>query len=295
MGFLRKSCGTFVGASAFLTPMIALVGTLLAALSAPPATAQFALAVVPPRFELQAKPGQKLREVIELSNSETSAGRYSIKTNDWTLNPDASVAFSDDLATDSCRRWVAIERKEVNVFPNRPYRYRFEVNVPEDAKPQECRFAIMIEGQEQHTKSGAVALPFSARLGLIVYVVIGDAAPTLKVKSHRVVVRDKQAVAVLEVENTGKATGRLSGFLSGTDGTGEKLEFSPMATPILPGEVREIGFTATRLNDPNTPVTPVLPITISGKIEGLAADATEPSSATDKGKSASIERVFKKP
>jgi hypothetical protein len=110
-----------------------------------------------------------------------------------------------------------------------------------------------------------------------------------------VVMRDKQATAVLEVENTGKATGRLSGFLTGTDGTGEKLEFSPMTTPILPGEVREISFTATRVNDPNTPVMPLLPITISGKIEGLVADATDPSNAVDKGKSASIERVFKKP
>ena len=60
-------------------------------LTAPPVAAQFALAVVPPRFELQAKPGQKLREVIELSNTERSAGRYTIKTNDWTLNADASV------------------------------------------------------------------------------------------------------------------------------------------------------------------------------------------------------------
>ncbi len=279
---LQGNARNFIGV---LLAAIAGLGTLFAV----PASAQFALAVVPPRFELQAKAGQKLRETIELSNSESSAGRYTIKTNDWTLNPDASVAFSDDLAANSCRPWVAIERKEVNVLPNRPYRYRFEVNVPADVKPQECRFAIMIEGQEQRTKSGAVALPFSARLGLIVYVVVGDAAPALKIKSHRVVVRDKQAVAMLEVENTGKATGRLSGFLQGTDATGEKLDVVPMTTPILPGEVREVGFTVTRANDPNTPITPALPFTVKGKLEGLVLSIAESISA------AALERVFNKP
>jgi hypothetical protein len=242
---------------------------------APHAFAQFALAVVPPRFELKAKPGDKLREVIELSNTENRAGRYSLKTNDWVLMPDASVDFKDELAANSCRPWVAIERKDVTVPPNRPYRYRYEVAVPADAKPQECRFAIMIEGQEQITKSGPMSVPISARLGLIVYVVVGDAKPALEIKSHRVKMVEGKPAPVIQVTNTGLATGRVAGLLKGTDASGAALEFTPATTPILPGETREIAFTATRVTDANELVQPKFPVTLKGKVEAGVGNVVE--------------------
>jgi P pilus assembly chaperone PapD len=240
-----------------------------------PSYAQFALAVVPPRFELKAKPGDKLREVIELSNSDSKPGKYSVKTADWTMQADASVDFQDDLQANSCRPWVAIERKEVTIAPNRPYRYRFEVNVPADAKPTECRFAIMIEGQQQTANTGAVSLPFAARLGLIVYVAVGDVKSGLTISDHKVITQNNQPTAIVKVENKGTATGRLGGYLTGTDSDGSPVELTPIATPILPGQTRNIAFTFTRPNDPNTAVTPKFPVQVKGKIEAGEGNSIE--------------------
>lgn len=68
-----------------------------------PAHAQFSLAVSPPRFELSTRPGERVREVLELTHSDARAGAYKLKTADWTLRPDGSVDFSDELLPGSCR------------------------------------------------------------------------------------------------------------------------------------------------------------------------------------------------
>src|SRR3984885_168270 len=108
----------------------------------------FAALVSPPRFEVAAKPGKTLRNVIEVSNRSTATAKYLIHTADWTLSPDFSVGFHDDLQPGSCRPWVAIERPEVLVPGGGTLRYRFEVAVPADAPAGECRFAVMIEGAD---------------------------------------------------------------------------------------------------------------------------------------------------
>src|ERR1700730_1022731 len=108
----------------------------------------FAALVSPPRFELAAKPGKTLRGVIAVSNRSSTTARYLIHTADWTLAPDFSVNFYDALQPGSCRPWVAIERPQVEVPGGGTLRYRFEVAVPADAQPGECRFAVMIEGDK---------------------------------------------------------------------------------------------------------------------------------------------------
>src|SRR5271154_1610965 len=141
----------------------------------------FAALVSPPRFELAAKPGKTLRSVIEVSNRSTAPARYLIHTADWTLSPDFSVTFHDDLQPGSCRPWVAIERPEVEVPGGGTLRYRFEVAVPADAPAGECRFAVMIEGAKTSiSRNQGMDIPINGRIGVIVYVAIGDGAPDIE-------------------------------------------------------------------------------------------------------------------
>ena len=113
----------------------------------PAAHAQgFAAYISPPRFEVRVPPGQRLREVLEIQHVGQQKGGYRLYTNDWTFGADNAVAFSDELAPDSCRPWVAIERRELTLESGARYRYRFEINPPADTPPRECRFAIMVEG-----------------------------------------------------------------------------------------------------------------------------------------------------
>src|ERR1700680_3971070 len=142
----------------------------------------FAALVSPPRFELTTQPGKTLRSVVEVSNRSTAPARYLIHTADWTFSADFSVNFHDDLQPASCRPWVAIERPEIVVPGGGTLRYRFEVTVPANAPAGECRFAVMIEGAEPSiARSQGLDLPVAGRIGVIVYLIIGDGAPDLEV------------------------------------------------------------------------------------------------------------------
>ncbi|MDQ0570889.1 hypothetical protein QFZ42_002723 [Variovorax paradoxus] len=243
-----------------------LAAGLVALTMGTPAQAQFSLAVSPPRFELSTKPGERVRDVIELTHRDTQAGAYKLKTADWTFRPDASVDFSDELLPGSCRPWVAIERRELSITPGRPYRFRFEVTPPADTPPTECRFAVMIEGQQAAAAPG-VPVALGARIGVIVYVAVGNVAPVLELAGTSVQTVDGQATPVLKIRNTGTAHGRLAGFLSGTDASGTALELQASTTPIMAGETRDIALLANKPGESETPVAVRFPITISGKLE----------------------------
>lgn len=226
----------------------------------------FAALVSPPRFELSAKPGKTLRSVIEISNRSTTPGRYLVHTADWELSSDFSVTFHDDLQPDSCRPWVAIERPEVVVPGAGTLRYRFEVTVPADAQAGECRFAVMIEGADPSiARSKGLDVPVTGRIGVIVYVIIGDGAAELEVLGPKVVTLNGQRVPTLRVHNAGNAHGRMAGFLTGTDAKGNSYDFTPSDFPILPHEEREIFLTPSTAADDHPTLT--FPVTVKGKLE----------------------------
>jgi hypothetical protein len=227
----------------------------------------FAAIASPPRFELAGKAGTPIREVVEITNASAGNAKYAVRTADWSMDANAGVQFTDALQAGSCRPWVSIERHEINVPSRGKYRFRFQIDPPADAPRQECRFALMIEGDEQIAKTPAgVAFPISGRLGVIVYVRIGDAQPKIEIVGSATADVNGARTPVLQVRNNGDAHARLSGFLSGTDAKGAKLEFAPTMLPILPGETRTISLVVDHESDTPAPVV-ALPITISGKLE----------------------------
>lgn len=225
----------------------------------------FAAMVSPPRFELSAKPGESQRHVVEIMNADVRPATYRLRTTDWTLDASSVVRLSDALAENSCRPWVAIERREITVPAGGRYRYRFEVTPPPDAAG-ECRFALVLQGGGETVKAGQnVDVPVSGQIAVIVYVALGDAAPQLDIVRTAVGVREGRQVPLLSVRNTGRAHGRLEGFLEGVDASGRRLEFTPSGLPILPGETREIALDVAGDGDSRPSV--VFPIAIRGTLE----------------------------
>jgi len=240
----------------------------------------FAALVSPPRFELVGKPGDKIRDVVEITNAGAQPAKYKLRTADWTFSKDASVSFDDSLKPGSCRPWVAIESRQITVSQGGKYRYRFEVAPPADAPAGECRFALLIEGDDQQVQTpGGPAFPIAGRLAVIVYVTIGTAEASLEVVGTKVAPINGEDLPVLSVKNSGNAHGRVAGFLSGTDAAGKKLEFTAATLPILPGETRDISLAIYREKDEAIKVA--YPITIRGKLEWG-------------GKSSAFEQTFSK-
>ena len=229
----------------------------------------FAAMVSPPRFELQAKPGKTLRAVFEISNRSTSPAKFHLRTADWSLSKDFTVSFQDELQAGSCRPWVAIERPEVEVPGAGTLRYRFEVAVPADAPPGECRFGILIEGDDPAiAHSPGLDLPISGRIGVIVYVVVGDGAPQLEILTTRVVTLNGQQVPAIVMHNAGDAHGRVAGFLTGIDAKGISYDFAPSDFPILPHEEREVFLTPSTATSDHPTVN--FPVRIKGTLESAS-------------------------
>lgn len=237
----------------------------------------FAAFTSPPRFELKVSPGQPLQQVMEIQHVGKTQGRYRIYTNDWTLEADNSAAFTNELAPDSCRPWVAIERRELSIAPGARYRYRFEITPPAGTPPRECRFAIMVEGLETAQTQGDLSFPVGGRIGVIVYATLGEVAPALAITGTETVRVNGKPVAVLKVRNSGHATGRLEGFVDATDGNGQKLELAPADLPILPGETRRIPLAIATLDGKPAPELK-FPVKARGALESgknkLALDAS---------------------
>jgi hypothetical protein len=222
--------------------------------------------VSPPRIEDNAKSGETYRNVIEITNVSDKAAHYAVKTADWALQADNTVQFSEALTPGSCRPWVGVETAELNMGPNAKKRYRFEVAVPADAPSGECRFAIMIEGDPESV-AGSVAIPVSGRIGVIVYLTLGDAAAQLTVVGQKLQTVDGQLLPVLSVRNAGNAHARLQGFVDGRDESGKTYAFSPSTLPILPGETRDIPLTPQ--GDSEDAPAPLLayPLQLKGRLD----------------------------
>jgi hypothetical protein len=232
-----------------------------------PVSAQgFAAMVSPPRFELGILPGKTRRAVVEISNRAPGIARYRIRTADWTLMHDYGVQFVDQLQADSCRPWVALERPEVTVPAGGTLRYRFEISVPAGAPNGECRFALLIEGAEPSVAGGdAMRLPVTGRIGVIVYVAVGDGAPVLEMFGPTTSMVNGKRVPAIRIHNRGNAHGRMGGYLSGTDAKGVKYDFTPSDFPILPQEEREVFLTPSTATEEQPTLT--YPVTVRGRLE----------------------------
>jgi len=246
---------------------------------AKPSVAQdFALSVSPPRFELVAQPGQTVRAVAELSNASSTGTQLSFATAEWELTPDGGVVLTEALKPGSCRPWVAIERRRMTLQAKSQLRYRFEVTPPTDAKPTECRFAIVVSGADATVSpTDNVRFPLSGQIALIVYVSVGDVKPRLRITKADVIDINGSLMPVLLVENTGTAHGRLAAFLNGTDAKGVKREFTPSTLPVLPGETRRIVLNVDQSEDAvevgaSAPKSAPQPIAYPLKISGTIND-----------------------
>ncbi len=247
-----------------------------------PAGAVFDAAVSPPRYELAGKPGEVLRQVLYVSNGSAEPARYTVKTADWQLGTYGVVSYLEGPPqTDSCRSWVRIERREISVEPRGTRAFRFEVHIPKDAKPGECRFAFLISSQAGTTvKPGTqnLSVPIVGRLGVVAYLAIGDAKPDLRFAEASFKKIEGKTVPTVTFYNQGTAHGRVFGVLEGKDATGKKVELVVEDGAVLPKVRRSlrlmpVDFSTGEGRAPTFELTP--PMHVRGKLEPRGSERIE--------------------
>lgn len=243
------------------TTALAFLALLMCATGA--AAQGFAAQVLPPRFEDRAQPGGVFRNVIEVQNASAAPARFNVRTADWVLDDTGEAIFDYALQPGSCRPWVGLESGEIQLDGNGRKRFRFEVAVPADAPSQQCRFAIMIEGQPQPNASGIMV---SGRIGIIVYLNIGDAAARLSIAGTSADTVEGALVPMLSIANDGNAHGRLEGFVEATDAEGKRTTLVPSMLPIMPGTTRAIPLFPVPEPDGKMPALS-FPVRLKGELQ----------------------------
>ena len=209
------------------------------------AAAAFSAGIAPSRFELRGRPGQVIRDTVVVMNAGQQPAGYRFHTADWTFGDDGGLEYIEDrLAEGSCRPWVRLERKEIQIAARGQKRYRFEIHIPEDAAPGLCKLAIMIEPAETASAAvgsdGQIRFPVVGRYAVIVYVTIGDAQPDIQFEGLGRHMMGELTLPTLLLRNVGNTHGRTFGRITATDADGQRHVLIASDFPILPGREEEI-------------------------------------------------------
>jgi fimbrial chaperone protein len=247
------------------------IGMALAATAS--LAAPFEVAIAPSRFELQGRNTQRLGQNLEIHNIGNEATEIAVRTIDWSYSEEGNVSYHDDLQPGSCRPWVTLERRTMKVAARTKVNFRFQVDVPLDAKRGECRFMLAVEGVEPAYKAiiegggASMSLPVSGRIAVAVYVAVNGAQPKLQLRQVGMQDIRGTRTPVVTVTNAGDAVGRLEGAIEAKDAKGVAFELAPEGTPILPGQTRVLPLTSRLPNQPNIQHQPALPIKASGTLD----------------------------
>jgi len=236
--------------------------------------ATFAVRISPPNFEIKAKPGEIVRKIITIENTDIETGVYNIRTADWDFNDKNGVVIhlqDKPLSPGSCRPWTRLERKQLKVASNRTKRYRFEVHVPEDIQDGACKFAIVLAPAPETVdamKIGNLDMPILGSIAVIVYVTVGNAQPDVLLEGTKRIDQDGEPVPLLSLHNRGNAHARPFGSVRAKDSKGKTADFLVVPFPILPGETTDIQLAVDpRLSGIEKMSDLAFPISLKGVIE----------------------------
>lgn len=230
----------------------------------------FSVLVSPPRLELAGKPGEVIRDHIEISNPENRPISLELRTADWDMSETGATTFyPPELQPGSCRPWARIERHQLRLPAQASKRYRFQIDIPADAPAGECRLALLLQAPEDEAvmaKADALSIPVQGRIAVVIYVTVGDARADLLLKALRLEEVNGQLQPVALIHNQGNAHARTTGFVDARNANGKRLEFAIASLPILPGQTRRVPLYRAREEGDAQDVL-AAPLEASGAIE----------------------------
>lgn len=233
--------------------------------------ATFTVGISPSKFELSARPGDVVRETVTITNPGEDAATYLFKTTDWELNNSGSVEyFGDEIDADSCRPWVRLERRSVEIAADGEKNYRFEVHVPEDAPDGLCRFAIIIEPTDPYVASsedGQVSMPILGRFAVLTYVTIGEARADIEMLGLETTLVNGQKVPAIRLANRGNTYDRAYGQLTASDADGNRTFLDASDFPVLPGRTEAIALIPADDGAGSGGTALSYPILVQGRVE----------------------------
>ncbi len=223
----------------------------------------FLASISPARLELKSEPGKVVRGALTIENMGREPANYLVRSSEWDYTEAGQSLFSDNLKNQSCRPWLRLERRKISVQPRAKRNFRYEFHVPAGTPAQECRLAVLIEGEDLGgvaQAGGGLALPVKGRMAVIIYLSVGNVKPALSFTGPVA-----SGGSALRFANSGNATGRVVGLMRGKDAANNDFDVSVSKQPILPGQRRSLALAFSQPGTRKT-ATPTYPVTVSGDL-----------------------------
>ena len=231
---------------------------LFALLGGLPARAELGIALAPMRIEIQLPPEGQYTDSLRLTNDAAAAVRIRSELLDWFIDETMTPQFADRYEQErdfSCRDWLQLNPREMDMVPNGTFRVRYTLRVPKET-PQ----------GEYHCGAGFVTLPpltpgqpamgmnIAVRAVAAFYVVVGNPAsgPALRDLSLRSA-SDGSWEAVAQFENQGLRHYRIQGFVEVVDANGQVVERDEYPSiPVLPRRLQAFPIRLKQALSPGT-------------------------------------------
>jgi hypothetical protein len=226
------------------------------AVLAPPAHAQFGLALSPMRTELDLAAGTQRNGSLAIANSAAEAGRFRVEILDLAIDKEAVPQFEKSIPSEegfSCRDWLTANPMEAGIAGSSQTIVRYSIRVPANAPVRTYHCALGFNSLPDVKAAGQPAMGIVAMLRLTstFYVTVGRPSPAGEVKQISIEKINAPDIsgyrAVISVENSGLTNLRGAGKVEVVNEAGEVVqsgEFPPVV--ILPSRTQRLPVVLNR-------------------------------------------------
>ncbi|MGB3626471.1 MAG: hypothetical protein WA989_11600 [Henriciella sp.] len=207
-----------------------------------PAALGFEVGLQPTTVEMSADPGNRQRQVISISNSDSDAPiSLTIGLADWTLARDGQIRLSPPgEREESASDWVRFSPSFVTLEPGESQKILVDIIAPAKlARTGDYRFAVLASTILPDRQGGQSGILKKYEIASLFYLTTDRAMSHPAVRDVRLsVAADGRQTLKLMVENSGNAHARLNGDVL-IEGKGERIEIPISNLVVLENSERE--------------------------------------------------------
>lgn len=229
---------------------------LLTWLGGLPAHSQLGLALAPMRVEVRIPPGSQFTDSLRLSNDGAGPARIRAELLDWYMDDTMTPQFEDRYDQEkefSCRDWLQINPRELDLPANGSFRVRYTLRVPAETPEGEYHCgAGFVTWPTIQPEQPPMGMNIAVRAVTALYVIVGNPASQPALRDLGLRTRsDGTWEAVAWLENQGLRHFRAQGFLALYTDQGQLVE--RLEYPLIPVLPRRVQSFPVRLKTALTP------------------------------------------
>jgi len=198
--------------------------------------------VSPPTFELSANPGDKVSNVIKVSNPTNSPVQLIVDARNFTAQGESgAVELTDENSTFSVASWITISPTEATIPPKSQVKFSYKIDVPLDAEPGGHFGSVVFRVKTGNNSQGAaVAQEIGSLVLLKIAGPISEEADIISFKSLDSFYEYGPVDFELRTKNSGNVHIRPKGYVVISDFFGRTVAKVPIeAKNVLPDAIRK--------------------------------------------------------